>query len=450
MIPSQVSTLNLKGIGLHMSRPKSQRGELSEYMPKRGKLARGRWWARWRIYIRQADGRELSKRAEKIIDRAFAEQIGYALSYDGPLTKSDARQILEKLIRESNARPAAFTSKTTFGELARQYVELNRPNWEASTSRVNSQVIETHLIATLGGRGVRDLTDIELQRFINGYIDKQASRSLLAKLVMFLRAILNVAVDQRIIDRNPARKLRAKSKRRSSNLAHTLEECDQILAHVSGSDHLAVRLLVQLGLRSEELFALRRKDVVSHGLVIDEAIVDGEAKTTKTLASEAVMYLTPDLEVELQHHIATLPEDPDGWLFSSSRKGVPTRPGNFLNRILKPAALLAGVSTRSSKNGAATSAVNFQSLRRTSSTLFGARAKDPKSTQTHMRHVDPYITLKHYQQGIPAEVKAAAIALERDLLEQKRRREAEDPTPRVVLTFLDGFWMGKQNHGTAK
>jgi hypothetical protein len=35
----------------------------------------------------------------------------------------------------------------------------------------------------------------------------------------------------------------------------------------------------------------------------------------------------------------------------------------------------------------------FQETCLTSSTLFGARAKDPKSTQTHMRHVDPYVTL---------------------------------------------------------
>ncbi len=74
MIDSQVLELNLKGIGLHLSRPKSQRGELSETMPKRGKLARGRYWARWRIYSRQAEGRETAKRAEKIIDRAVAER----------------------------------------------------------------------------------------------------------------------------------------------------------------------------------------------------------------------------------------------------------------------------------------------------------------------------------------------------------------------------------------
>jgi integrase len=432
VIDSQVSTLDPKGLGLHLSRPKSQRGELSEYMPKRGKLARGRYWARWRIYTRQADGRETVKRAEKIIDRALAEQIGLSLEYSGPLTKTDASKILARLISDSNGRRAVFTAKTTFGELAREYIDLNTPNWESSTSRVNTQIIQDHLIGGLGSRTVRELSDSELQRFINGFVEKKSSRSLLGKLVMFLRAILNTAMDKGLLDRNPARKLKAKSRKRASNLAHTLEECDRVLSHVSGADHLAVRLLIQLGLRSEELFALRRKDLVGHGLLIDEAIVDGEAKETKTLASEAVMYLTPDLELELQHYLQALPDDPDGWMFPSSRKSVPTRPGNFLNRVLKPASLLAGVSVRTSAKGKPTSAVNFQSLRRTSSTLFGARAKDPKSTQTHMRHVDPYVTLKHYQQGVPSEVKAAALALEQDLLAQKRKREAEANDARVV------------------
>jgi hypothetical protein len=46
-----------------------------------------------------------------------------------------------------------------------------------------------------------------------------------------------------------------------------------------------------------------------------------------------------------------------------------------------------------------------------------------RDTQAHMRHTDPYVTLKHYQREIPAEVRAAALGLERDLLEQRRRRE---------------------------
>ena len=59
--------------------------------------------------------------------------------------------------------------------------------------------------------------------------------------------------------------------------------------------------------------------------------------------------------------------------------------------------------------------VDFRVLRRNCATLFGDVAKDPKSTQTQLRHADPSITLKHYQKSIPATVKAAAMALETKL-----------------------------------
>jgi len=191
-----VPPANLKRIGLHLPRPRSQRGELSDYMPKRGKLARGRYWTPWRIYIRQAVGSESTKRVEKIIDRTVAEQMGFLLNYSGPLTKTDARMVLERLIRESNAMPVAFTAKTTFGELAREYIALNKANWVGSTDRVNVQIIEDHWIGRLNERPVRELSESELQRFVNEYIEKDSSKSLLSKLVMFLSAILNVATDR--------------------------------------------------------------------------------------------------------------------------------------------------------------------------------------------------------------------------------------------------------------
>jgi hypothetical protein len=88
-----------------MSRPRSQQGELSESPPHRGKLPRGRYWSRWRLYIRRADGTESVKRPSKIIHRALAEKMGFVLDYAGPLTKTDAWKVLGKLIGESNASP---------------------------------------------------------------------------------------------------------------------------------------------------------------------------------------------------------------------------------------------------------------------------------------------------------------------------------------------------------
>jgi integrase len=156
---------------------------------------------------------------------------------------------------------------------------------------------------------------------------------------------------------------------------------------------------------------------------IDEAIVNGHTKEPKTLASASCVYVPPDLALEMKHYLETVDASPKAWLFPSSHKNVPMRPGNYLRRALKPAAVRADVAIVQNAKGEVTTALNFQSLRRPSSTLSGARAKDPKSTQAHMRHADPQITLRHYQQTIPAAVKAAAIALEADLLAEQRKRE---------------------------
>ena len=414
-----------KNIGRHLSRPKSQHGWLSDIMPKRGKLPRGRWFGRWRIYYRRADGLERWRWAEKIIDRALAETMGFTLEYEGPLNKTDARKVLEKVIADTNAMPAAFMSqRLSFGDLAREYIELSKPNWSENTTRTTENLIQVHLIRKLGFRPVREITFDELQQFLNGYVATNTSSSVLAKLIRHLRAILDIAVDRELLKRNPARgrdrKLKAKSRKKTCNLAHTIDECAALFASVAGRDHVAIRILTQLGLRSEETFALRRDDVLENELRIDEAQVNGHTKEPKTLASASSVYIPSDLMTELRQYLEAIDPSPAAWLFPSSRKDVPMRAGNFLKRVLKPAAIRAGVRVTVAASGQQQTAVNFQSLRRTSSTLFGAKAKDPKSTQAHMRHSDPQVTLKHYQQAIPADVKAAAIALEFDLIQAER------------------------------
>jgi integrase len=79
--------------------------------------------------------------------------------------------------------------------------------------------------------------------------------------------------------RNPGYRLKAKSRKAVSERYLSMEECQRLLLAVVGADHLAFRILIQLGLRSEELFALRRNDVIEDMLRIDEAIVEGASAT---------------------------------------------------------------------------------------------------------------------------------------------------------------------------
>jgi integrase len=129
------------------------------------------------------------------------------------------------------------------------------------------------------------------------------------------------------------------------------EECGALYNEVSGRDHVAIRILVQLGLRSEEWCALRRNDVREHELVIDEAVVNSRTKEPKTLASASSVFVPPNLATELRHYLETIHPSPTAWLFPSSHKDVPIRPANFLKRVLKPAAIRAGIAITQGRQG---------------------------------------------------------------------------------------------------
>jgi integrase len=132
-----------------------------------------------------------------------------------------------------------------------------------------------------------------------------------------------------------------------------------------------------------------------------------------------MLYVPPDLRMELQTWLEDLNSSPMDWLFPSP-KGRPWGAQNYLNRVLKPAAIRArvGLFKRKTAKGEEVEStdVNFQVLRRTCATLFGAKAKDPRDTQAQLRHADPSVTLRHYQKSIPASVRAAAVALESELI----------------------------------
>ena len=216
-----------------------------------------------------------------------------------------------------------------------------------------------------------------------------------------------------------------------------MDEWRRLLSVFVGRDHLIVRMFIQLWLRPEEMFAVRRDDVEEDQLRIDEALVEGQSAPTKTEASDDYVYIPPDLAVELRGWLECSRGEPTDWLFQTEhgRRGF-LNANNYRNRILQPAAIRAGVGvivtgkTDDKGKPILKADVDFRALRRTCATLFGDRAKDPKSTQAQLRHADPGITLKHYQKAVPASVKAAAIALENDLTGRNSERVLSGSTIR--------------------
>jgi integrase len=360
---------------------------------------------------------------EKIITRELAEKHGIAKDYTGPLAKSDAQRVLDLLIAQDAGTYVPPDAAATVAMLGKEYLALSEPNWGPHMVRAAGSLVTKHILnGALGGRSIADVTESDLQGRINGYVDRGASKSLLKGLLLHTRAIWKHARKKKIVTEDPTQDLRAKSKRSISERYLTMDECRRLLSGLVGRDHLIVRMFIQLGLRPEEMFALRRDDVKEDQLRIDEALVEGQSAPTKTEASDGYVYIPPDLAVELKHRLECSSGEPTEWLFQTEhgRHGF-LNANNYRNRILKPAAIRAGVGLiETGKKDAKgklilKTDVDFRALRRSCATLFGDRAKDPKSTQAQLRHTDPAITLRHYQKAVPASVKAAAIALENDL-----------------------------------
>jgi integrase len=372
--------------------------------------------------VRLPDNREIRRKRERIIDRELAEAHRIATDYRDPLTKSDAQRVLDLLIAQDAGKYTAPNTSSTLAGVARKYLELNLPLWGPHMRLSAGSIVEKHIIAgDLGERPIIEVTEAEIQAWINRYMTAGASRSLLKALLLHIRGVFKCARKQKLMSENPTEDLRARSRKQPSERFLSVDECRRLLGELSGRDHLIVRMLIQTGLRPEELFALRREDVQGDLLRVDEAIVFGEIAPTKTKASDAFVYLPAEINIELTAWMEANPGDSTDWLFQTAhgRKGF-LNANNFRNRVLKPAAIKAGLGVSDTGKVDAEGEpilrtdVDLRCLRRTCGTWFGDVAKDPKSVQTQLRHADPTISLRHYQKSIPQTVRAAADEMERN------------------------------------
>jgi len=308
----------------------------------------------------------------------------------------------------------------TFEQIALQYIALSEPRWGAHAVTTARSVICKHLIAKLGHLPADKLTTKDLQAFIDDMARNNASDSLLHKVVTHLRAILDLAQESGVLTVNPMRSRIAKvgypSHRPASERHLSFEECGALLAELEGRDLLIVRMFIQLGLRPQELFALRWNDVRGQFIRIDEVLIKRRIKKVDCEDAALGVYVPPDLLSQLANWMKSTGEQDTGWLFPASRSRGSSDlhsvdQEHFRNRILKRAAEKAGVPD-----------VDLSALRRTCANFFAHKAT-AQDTLAQMRHLDPAYRAEFGEQGLPKSLKRAAVTIEAELLRAVKRVE---------------------------
>jgi integrase len=164
-----------------------------------------------------------------------------------------------------------------------------------------------------------------------------------------LRRVLNVAVEEGRIGRNPAIGVRAPRARRREPRFLTAQEVSAIANEVPARYRALIYLLAYGGLRIGEAAALQvtNVDLLRGRVLISEAAAEVEGRRivgeTKTGRIRTVVLPSFLREVIAEHINALHPQPHRGDLVFTAEEGGPVRQANFRNRVFYPACRRAGI-----------------------------------------------------------------------------------------------------------
>ena len=203
---------------------------------------------------------------------------------------------------------------------------------------------------------------------------------------------------------------------------------------MSGQFRLMVILAATTGLRRSELFGLKWCDVdfVELEISIRRSIYLGKVGICKTEASHQPVPMTDGVAADLWiWKESTRYSEPDHWVFPSTRgKGrKPPWPGTVLEKIIRPAALRAGISKR----------LGWHTFRHTYSTLLIDNGENVKVVQELMRHASSHFTLQTYSQAHIRTKRAAQRRVVEELLAEGHQDSMLIPVVGDKLVGLTGL-----------
>ncbi|MGW7469176.1 tyrosine-type recombinase/integrase [Streptomyces xantholiticus] len=262
-------------------------------------------------------------------------------------TKKDAEvwlsQIEADLTRGNWQDPDA--GAVNFKEYALQWVDER--GLSATTDELYRRLLRLHLLSTFEDLDLDEITAPRVRTWRAERLSTTGAATTVAKAYRLLKAIMETAVDDELIRRNPCR---IKGAGKESSAERQIATVDQVdaLADALGPRW---RLMVYLGaygpMRPEEQAELRRKDVDLDAMTVRVRMAAPELTTgrrapgdTKSEAGKRLVVLPAFLRTDLRRHLDWYAEKgPDGLLFVGE-KGKPFRRSTFGRKWRRARALV--------------------------------------------------------------------------------------------------------------
>lgn len=332
------------------------------------------------------------------------------------LTRKEAEILNDEWINPDDGR-------VPLAEYAAAWIE-ERPNLRPKTIRLYKYLLRCHLEPALGSKGVAEIKEAQVRRWRKSLLDAEVSAVTTAKAYRLLKAIMNTAVDDGLIKRNPCRIKGAGQEKSPERAALTIPQV-YALAEAIDQRYRAFVLLGTFGsLRWGELAALRRSDID-----LEACTVRVERQLTETKAggpsfgppkSDAGVRLVPFTDMivaDLRWHITCFAQDGDDGLVFASPTGTPLRHSNFYRRVWLKAVTKTGLS-----------GVHFHDLRHTGNTLSADAGANLRELMERMGHASTRAALIYLHSTSERQRKIADEVGKLARAELRKANQQDQPT----------------------
>ena len=311
---------------------------------------------------------------------------------------------LLKLYAGDSVPAAATADKHDFTTYATRWFEVySRPNVATATASTYERQLKKYILPHFSNVAVEDVTVDHVQMLFNSIGGAKSSKD---KIKTVLGMILDTAVEDGLLQRNPLKSKRLKISGASSQTRepYTVEDMQYIVGHLgqvqSPSDRNFLALIALHPFRLEEVLGLKWCDVDLEHMVIHvrRAVTHpnrskAEIKETKTAASMRDVALTA---TALQYLV---PGKPGDFVCGERTPYSYTQVRHMRTRIAKDIDFAAGITPAR--------------FRPTVLTDIYDQTKDIKHTQAATGHTTAAMTLKHYVNGRGNSNAVTATAIDR-------------------------------------
>ncbi|MGW6907959.1 tyrosine-type recombinase/integrase [Streptomyces sp. NPDC054940] len=245
----------------------------------------------------------------------------------------------------------------------------------ALTGDLYCWLLDSHILPTFGGDDLDEITPPRVRAWRTERLKTTGAKTAIAKAYRLLKSIMETAVDDELIKRNPCRIKGAGKEKAAERRIATVAQVDALADNIGPRWRLMVYLGAYGPLRPEELAGLRRRDVDVQELKVTVRLAEPERTNgrrapgdTKSEAGTRSVFLPEFLRPEVRIHMELFAgKGPDGLVFLGE-KGAAFRRSSF-GRKWRKARAVVGVPE----------GFRFYDLRHTGHTLStrsGATLKD--------------------------------------------------------------------------